>query len=55
MLKMTTTTIEVTDIIHKFTKEQRATAFKEWRSIEAEMEHQMLWELEMHGVSVAAL
>ena len=46
-------TIELTDIIHKFTKEQRATAFKEWRGIEAEMEHQMLWELEMHGVSVA--
>ena len=46
-------TIELTDIIHKFTKEQRATAFREWRGIEAEMEHQMLWELEMHGVSVA--
>lgn len=47
------TTIKLTDIFHKFTKEQRATAFKEWRGIEAEMEHQMLWELEMHGVSVA--
>lgn len=46
-------TIELTDIIHKFTKEQRATAFREWRGIEAEMEHQILWELEMHGVSVA--
>lgn len=46
-------TIELTDIIHKFTKEQRATAFKEWRGIEAEMEHNMLWELEMHGVTVA--
>lgn len=45
--------IELTDIFHKFTKEQRATAFREWRGIEAEMEHQMLWELEMRGVSVA--
>lgn len=45
--------IELTDIFHTFTKEQRATAFREWRGIEAEMEHQMLWELEMHGVSVA--
>lgn len=47
------TTIELTDIFHTFTKEQRATAFREWRGIEAEMEHNMLWELEMHGVSIA--
>lgn len=45
--------IELTGIFHKSTKEQRATAFREWRGIEAEMEHQMLWELEMRGVSVA--
>ena len=50
---METVTIELSDIFHKFTKEQRATACREWRGIEAEMEHQMLWELELYGVSVA--
>lgn len=48
-----TTTVELTDIFHKFTTEQRAKAFTEWRGIEDAMKHQMLWELEMHGVSVA--
>lgn len=50
---MTTATIELSDISHTFTNEQRTKAFTEWRGIEAEMEHQMLWELEMRGVSVA--
>lgn len=50
---MATATIELSEISHTFTKEQRTKAFTEWRGIEAEMEHQMLWELEMRGVSIA--